>query len=87
MPPIAATVPGYESLSLVAYFAPAGTPAAIVARLNQELVRSLNRADVKDTLLKSGVEPVGGTPEQAAAMVKTEMAKWGRLIKDAGIRE
>jgi tripartite-type tricarboxylate transporter receptor subunit TctC len=87
LPPIAATVPGYESMSIVAYFAPAGTAQGIVSRLNQELVRTLNRPDVKDTLLKSGVEAVGGPPEQVVAMLKTEMAKWGRLIKDAGIRE
>ena len=87
LPSIAATVPGYESMSLVGVFAPAATPAAIVGRLNQELVRTLNRADVKDTLLKTGVEAVGSSPEQLAAMLKTEMTKWGNLIRTAGIRE
>jgi tripartite-type tricarboxylate transporter receptor subunit TctC len=87
LPPVAAAVPGYESLSLVGVFAPAATPVAIVGRLNQELVRALNRAHVKETLLKTGVETVGSSPEQLAATLKTEMSKWGNLIKTVGIRD
>ena len=88
LPTVAASgVPGYESASTGGVFAPAGTPAKIVNQLNQEIVRIINRADVKARFLNAGLETVGNTPEQFAAMVKSDMAKWGKLIKDAGIRE
>ena len=59
LPPVAATVPGYESIARWAMFAPAGTPAAITTRLNQEIVKVLTRPDVKEKLLQSGVEALG----------------------------
>ncbi len=68
-------------------FAPAKTPRAIIDRLNLEIVRALARADVKDKFLSNGVEPIGSSPEQLAAAVKAEMARMGKVIKDAGIRE
>ena len=79
-------LPGYESASLLAVFAPAGTPNAIVQRLNQEMVKALQRADARERLFNAGVEAVGSTPEQFAATLKAEMAKWGKVIRDAGIR-
>ncbi len=87
LPPVADAVPGYESMSLVGVFVPVATPATIVGRLNQEMLKALNRSEVKDALLKTGVEAVGTTPEQLGAIVKTEMTKWGNLIKTANIRE
>jgi tripartite-type tricarboxylate transporter receptor subunit TctC len=83
---LAPGLPDYESSSLLAVFAPAGTPAAIVQRLNQEMVKTLNRAESKERLSSAGVEAVGSTPEQFAATLKIEMARWGKLIRDAGIR-
>ena len=62
------------------------TPVAIVNRLNQEIVRVLNRADVKEKFLNSGVETVGSTPEQFATILRTDIAKWQKVIKDAGIK-
>ena len=79
-------LPDYESASLLAVFAPAGTPAAIVRLLNQEMVKVLNRPETKERLASAGVEAVGSTPEQFAATLKIEMTRWGKLIKDAGIR-
>ena len=79
-------LPGYESASLLAVFAPAGTPAAIVQRLNQEMVKALQSTEARERLFNSGVEAVGSTPEQFAVTLKNEMAKWGKVIKDAGIR-
>ena len=79
-------LPGYESASLLAVFAPAGTPTAIVQRLNQEMVKALQSTEARERLFNSGVEAVGSTPEQFAATLKNEMAKWGKVIKDAGIR-
>ena len=87
VPTVAASgVPGYEASSVLAMFTPAKTPAAIINRLNQEIVRALNRADVKDNLFNLGLEVVSGTPQQLAAKMKSDMVKWGKVIKDAGIK-
>ncbi len=88
LPTIAVSgLPGYESVVIHAIFARAQTPAPILGRLNQEIVRVLQRADLKDKLLNSGVETVGSTPEQCAAVVRSERARMGKMIKEAGIRE
>src|SRR5262249_5101683 len=79
-------VPGFEVVAIDVVFAPAKTPTAIINRLNQEIVRVLNRSDAKDKLLSVGVEVATGTPEDLTATIKTEMAKWGKLIKDIGLR-
>lgn len=76
---------GFESEAMFGLLAPAGTPAAIVARLNQETVKALNAADVRDKLLASGSEAIGNSPEEFLAEMKSDMAKWGKVIKDAGI--
>ena len=68
-------------------FAPAKTPAAIVERLHQEIVRALNQADVKAKIFNSGEEVIGGSPESFSAAIKSEMARLGKVIKDAGLRE
>ncbi len=87
LPTVAASgVPGYESASLNGLVAPAGTPGTLINRLNQEIVRVLSRAEVKERLLNSGVETIGSSPGEFAATIRSDMAKWGRLIKDAGIR-
>lgn len=83
---VAATVPGYESISITGFYAPAKTPEAIIRRLNQELARVLNRADVKERFFKAGVDVVTGSPEEFAAKVKSEIATWGKVIKDRGIK-
>jgi len=79
-------VPGYEVVSMLGMFAPARTPEPIVSRLNQEIVRALNGADVKEKFFSSGIEAVGSSPAQFDAMVKSEAAKWIKVIKDTGIR-
>ncbi|MBI4191815.1 MAG: tripartite tricarboxylate transporter substrate binding protein [Betaproteobacteria bacterium] len=87
VPTVAASgLPGYESVTFFGVFAPAKTPAAVIDRLNQEIVRVLNQPDVKERLLTAGVEVVAGTPEQLAVAVKSEMAALGKVIKDVGIR-
>ena len=82
----AAGLPGYEASSIVGIFAPAKTPAAIVNRLNAEIQQALNKPETKKRFFDSGVETIGGPPEQLAAAVKSEMTVLGKLIKDAGIR-
>ena len=88
VPTVAATgLPGYEYLSLSGAFAPANTPRALVIRMNQEIVRVLARADVKERYFNAGLDTVGGTPEQCETTVKGEMTRLGKMIRDLGIRE
>ena len=87
LPTVAASgLPGYEAIAPVGLYAPAKTPAAIVNRLNREIVLILNKSDVKEKLFNVGVEVVGSTPEELATRMKSDIAKWGKLIRDAGIR-
>ena len=66
--------------------APAGTPRDIVARLNAEIVKILNSAEVRERFAKQGVEVQTSTPEQFGDFVKAEVARWAKVIKDAGIK-
>ena len=81
-----AGVPGYELTAWGGYMAPAGTPSAIVVRLNAELNKVIASAAIRERWLALGIEPVGGTPERFTAHVKTETAKWTDVIKRAGIK-
>ena len=82
-----AGLPGYEVSSPFAMFAPGKTPAPLIARLNHEMVRILNSPDVKDKLFSTGVEIVANTPQELAAVIQAEIAKWGKVIREVGIRE
>ena len=82
----ASGLPGYESVASYGVFAPAKTPEAIINRLHQEIVRAIFLQDVKEKLLGSDVEPVGSSPADFAAMLKADIAKWGKIIQSAGIR-
>ena len=87
LPTIASSgLPGYESVANYAFFAPLGTPEPLIARLNQEIVRALAVPDVKAKFLVSGVETVGSSPTELASAIKADMAKWGKIIKNAGLR-
>ncbi len=81
-----AGVSGYESSPWYAYVAPAGTPRALVTRLNREIVRALNHPEYRKFLLGSAIEPIGSSPERLRAYIKTEMVKWAGVIKSAGAR-
>ena len=87
LPAVRATLPGYEASSMTGMFAAAHTPTAVITRLNQEVVRVLSRADVKEKFFSAGVETVGSSPEELAAAMKSDMARLGKVIKDAGIRD
>jgi len=88
LPTVAASgLPGYEVVSIVGMFAPAKTAATLVTLLNREIVNVLSRTEVKERFMQSGVEPVGSSPEEFAATVKSEMSRLGKIIKVAGIRE
>ena len=86
LPPIAATLPGYEYINKGVILAPAKTPATIINRLNREIVRVIHSADVKENFLNRGLEAVGTSPKEIDALIKSEMVRMGKVIKDAGIR-
>jgi tripartite-type tricarboxylate transporter receptor subunit TctC len=81
-----AGLPGFEIVSWFGLLAPAGTPAPIVARLNAETVKVLERSDVKAALANQGLEVAPGSPEQFAAHIKSEIAKFTKIGKAAGIK-
>jgi len=86
LPTIAeAGVQGYEAGAWFGLLAPAGTPKAIVAQLSAESARILKLPDVSKRISELGAEPVGSTPEQFAELIKTEIAKWAKVIKDANV--
>jgi len=85
VPPIAtAGLPGYESVSMYGLFAPAKTPAAVVARLHKEVVQVLGQAEVRERFLRSGVEAVGNTPDEFAAFIKADMLRVSAVLKESG---
>ena len=79
-------LPGYEATAMIALLAPAKTPVAMVTLLNQEMVKVLNLPEVKDRLLAAGTEVVGSSPGQLMQVMKSEMTKWEKIIRQAGIR-
>jgi tripartite-type tricarboxylate transporter receptor subunit TctC len=89
LPTVAASagLPGYESRTLTAIFAPARTPQAVITRLNEQFVRALNRPDIKEKLFSNAIEVVGSTPQELAATVSTEMAMVGKVVKERGLRD
>ncbi len=87
LPTVAASgLPGYNAASVMCIFAPAKTPAALIHQLNRELVRVLHKSEVKERFIKAGAEVVASSPEQLAAVMRSDMATMGRVIKNAGIR-
>lgn len=86
VPTIAESVPGYEAYSWVGMVAPANTPKEIVAKLNHEIVEILKEKDVEEKLTQQGAIPVGDTSEHFAAYIKTEIDKWGAIVKSAKIK-
>jgi tripartite-type tricarboxylate transporter receptor subunit TctC len=87
LPTVAASgLPGFEAIGMTAIWAPAKTPVAIIQRLNREILRMLDLPDVKEKLFNAGVEAFGNSPEEFAALIKSGTARWGKVIREAGIR-
>lgn len=82
-----AGVPGYDSQSRTALFAPAKTPPAVIARIHAEVARALNQPEVKERLFAAGLEVISSTPQDATSVIRNEMARMGKLIEEAGLRE
>ncbi len=87
LPTVAATgLPGYEYAASYGMFSSGGTPAAIINLLNQHVAQVLARDDVKQKLSNSGAEPVGNSPAEFGATVRSDMTRLGKVIRDAGIK-
>ena len=87
LPTIAeAGVPGFEASTWHGVFVPAGTPAAIITRLNAEINRMLQLADVRERLEALGAEIVGGTPKECSDHIQREIPKWAKVIRETGAR-
>ena len=83
---VAEVLPGYEVSLWWAFLVPSGTPKPVIARLNQEIGKTLKMPDVLERLAPQGFDFVGGTPEQLVKFMKSEAAKWAKVVKAANIR-
>jgi tripartite-type tricarboxylate transporter receptor subunit TctC len=81
-----AGVPGFDAGVWYAVLAPAGTSREIVMRLNGEIARVLSQPDYRNLLVSNTIDPIGSPPEELARTIKSEIAKWAKVIKDAGVR-
>jgi len=82
----AANLPGFEMSAWQGIVVPAGTPADIVARLNAEVNKALQSADLRARLAAGGSEPLGGTSEQYAAYIRSELGRWAKVVRDSGAK-
>jgi tripartite-type tricarboxylate transporter receptor subunit TctC len=78
--------PGYEDYTWIGFFAPAGTPKAIVDKLNHDVAAILRLPDTKERLAVLGFDPINNTPEEFTAYIRVEVTKWAKVIKDSGAR-
>ncbi len=81
-----AGLPGYSAASWFGILAPAGTPKPIINRLNQEINKAFAAPDIKAAYAAEGLDPSGGTPADIAKSIREGMAKWGKLVRDLGIK-
>ncbi len=81
-----AGLPGYEATVWYGMLAPGGTPAAIVRKLNGEIERALAQKEVRERLVQLGFEPYRNTPEQFAELIKTDIVKWGKVVRESGAK-
>lgn len=86
IPAVAETVPGYELDTWFGVLSPGGMPMLLVRRLQEEIAKILRSPDFKEHLVSLGAEPIGSTPRQFAAHIKSEIAKYAQIVKTAGIR-
>jgi tripartite-type tricarboxylate transporter receptor subunit TctC len=86
LPAIAESLPGYDASTWGGILAPAGTPKEAVSKLNGSINAALKMEDVRSRLMGAGIEIQGGTPEAFAVVIRNEVDKWGRIVKEAGIQ-
>ena len=81
-----AALPGYAVTSFFGVLAPTGTPAAVIAKLNAEIVRATQSVDVQASLAREGAEGIGSSPEEFAAYIRAEIPRWAAAVKTAGLQ-
>jgi tripartite-type tricarboxylate transporter receptor subunit TctC len=86
LPPVAETLPGFEMLSWLGLVAPLGAPKETISLINSAVVKVLKTPEVQERLLSMGAEAVGNSPEEFGAFLRSETAKWGKVLRDADIR-
>ena len=86
LPTVAETYPGFESGTWFALFTPAGTPRDIITRLNAAVSKAVQAPDVRQKFMTQGAETMSGSPEQVAAYVRSEVAKWAKVVKTSGAK-
>jgi len=86
MPTVKESLPGYEVNFWFGLLAPAGTPKAVVSRLNAEMVKILNLTEIRDRLSQVGFEAASSTPEEFASFIQTEIVKLGKVVKSSGAK-
>ena len=84
LPTLAETIPGLYANAWYGLFAPAGTPREIVLKLHGEIARAIDTPEMKERFLALGVEPAASTPEQLASLVREDLVRWARIVKDSG---
>jgi len=85
LPPIAATVKGYDTAARLGVFVPAGTSSAIVERLNRVIVDHLRSSDARERLSNAAIETIGSTPDELATLMKLDIARWDKVLRAAGL--
>lgn len=86
LPPVADSLPGFEMLSWLGLLAPLGTPKETISIINSAVVKVLKTAEIQERLVGVGAEAAGGTPQEFAAFLRSESARWGKILRDADIR-
>jgi tripartite-type tricarboxylate transporter receptor subunit TctC len=85
VPTVAETLPGFEVVNWYGMVVPAGTPAATIARIHGAVVKAMEDPEVREKLAAQGTDPVGSSPDEFGAFMKSESVRWAKVIKDAGI--
>jgi len=85
-PVVAETVPGVSALSLVGIVAPAATPNELVHRISADIAKAVKASDLTERMKQQGMEPIGSTPEQFDALIKSEIEKWAKVVKQSGAK-
>ena len=83
---VAETLPGFEITAWYGFMAPAGTPREVISKINEDVVSIIKRPDFQARLARDAIDPVGNTPEQFAAQIKTDLAMWTKIVKAAGAK-
>jgi len=86
VPPVGETVPGYEAILWYAFFGPKNLPKDIVTLLNGEITKAISTPEMKERMASEGLDPVGGPPSQFGDVLKRDVPKWTKVVKDANIK-